>query len=70
MLREIAKVALDFHRRGAEHRELGWRLLGIREDRAAALLTFLLDYLRTRMKVDELRTPEIALLESIARSGR
>jgi hypothetical protein len=68
-LKEYAKLALDFHRRGAEASEPGWRVLGIPEGRAAALLACLLDYMSVRLAGGRLETAETALLVAIARQN-
>ena len=70
-LQQLADLALDFWRRGAEagaleRRELGHRLLGIPDPKAAALLCFFLQYVAVRLK---LPVPEAPLLEAIVRQG-
>lgn len=68
-LRELARLALDFWRRGCEAGELGQRLLGVSDAKAAALLGFLIDYFAVRLLKAELRTPETELLAAIAEQG-
>ena len=65
-IRELASIALDFHRRGREPGELGQRVLGIDDAKTAALLVFFLNYCCTRWKIEEPRTNETELLTAIA----
>jgi hypothetical protein len=65
---KVAAIALDFYRRGAEPGEPEQRVLGIRDDKAAAPLAFV-HCLAVRLAGRELKTPEIALLEALARQG-
>lgn len=68
-LQALGRFALDFWRRGRELGEPGQRLIGIRDCDAAALLVFFFNYVACRLIADEMPTPDLQLLEAIARQG-
>jgi hypothetical protein len=65
-LQDLGRLALDFFRRGRDVHELGQRLIGIPDAKAAALLVLVLQYVALRL---QLPAPDAELLEAIARQG-
>lgn len=61
-------MALDFWRRGHEPGELGQRVLGITNPKAAGLLVLFVGYVGRRLQIP-VDSPELALLAELARQG-